>query len=111
MSTPTSAMMVCAFMMLMPSISVRSEPLIRYNSPRRSKLLGALLPAFCLGRRRFAPGFGFVFQGLQMGRQGGVTFCDLLLIDLIQIQLLLQNEEQLPAPVASRLRAISSRVA
>jgi hypothetical protein len=35
-----------------------------------------------------------------MGRQGGVTFCDLLLIDLIQIQLLLQNEEQLPAPVA-----------
>jgi hypothetical protein len=35
-----------------------------------------------------------------MGRQGGVTFCDLLLIGLIQIELLLQNEEQVLGPVA-----------
>jgi|HubBroStandDraft_1064217.scaffolds.fasta_scaffold157823_2 hypothetical protein len=35
-----------------------------------------------------------------MGRQLSVTSDDPLLIDLIEIQLMLQNEEQLLAPVA-----------
>ncbi len=35
-----------------------------------------------------------------MGRQGGIAFGNLLLIDLIEIELLLQDEQQLLAPVA-----------
>src|SRR5215471_8400586 len=51
------------------------------------------------GPRQMARRFDFVLETLQMGLQGGVTFGDLLLIDLIQIQFLLQNEQQLLAPV------------
>jgi hypothetical protein len=36
-----------------------------------------------LRHTRLATRFHLVLEGLQMGRQGGVTFCDLLLIDLI----------------------------
>ena len=85
---------------------------MRYNSPRISKLVGALLPALLLA---FAgggwPWFDLVVEGLQMGRQGCVTFSDLLLIDLIEIPLLLQNEQQLLTPVAFQATGNFPRVA
>src|ERR1700730_13864506 len=57
MSRPTSAMMVCAIITLIPSIRVRSIPLIRYSSPRRLNC-GAFPPAFlpALGFCGWLPG-------------------------------------------------------
>src|SRR5215472_5193933 len=53
-----------------------------------------------LGWRKLAPRLDPVFEALQMDAQRGVAFRKLLLIDVIKIQFLLQNEQQLLAPVA-----------
>ena len=123
MSRPTSLMRVWATPTSMPSMRVRSTPLIRASSwPRSNCGVGCRLPAAFDAGRAVRGGGGRPVSGRCVGTSLSATvvrcsskrpvaFGDALLVGVVQVTSCCRTNKQSACHVPSRLRAISSRLA